>query len=267
MENKDFKVWSGLAALALWFSGCATPLSHTAMSPHHPGIEVPPGQVRLRQIHPDVWVHVSTMRFNDGSVFPMNGMIVRDGGGLLLVDTAWGETATKALLDEIERNIGLPVKRAVVTHFHDDRLSGSRILEKRGVAVFCTELTKELAMAEGNATPSSILQRLAQPGSSVTIGPAEAFYPGPGHARDNIVIYVPGAKVLFGGCAVHEMARKGPGNIADADLDHWPKALRMIQAHYRDAITVIPGHGIPGGPELLSHSIEVIERYQASNTR
>jgi len=265
LQTQVFRIWIGLAGTVLWLAGCATPLTHTDLASNHPGVEVPPGQVHLRQIHPDVWIHVSTKRFSNNSVFPMNGMIVRDGKGLLLVDTAWGEAATEALLAAVEREIGLPVRRAVVTHFHDDRLSGTRILEDRGVEVFCTELTRELATAEENATPSSTLADLNAPGSAVAIGPIEAFYPGPGHARDNIVVYVPGARILFGGCAVHEMARRGPGNIADADLDAWPTSLRMVKGRYPDAKVVIPGHGIPGGIELLDHSIAVLARYRASN--
>ena len=51
-----------------------------------------------------------------------NGLIVRDGDELLLIDTAWGAKNTAALLAEIEKQIGLPVTRAVSTHFRDDRV-------------------------------------------------------------------------------------------------------------------------------------------------
>ena len=37
----------------------------------------------------------------------------------------------------------------------------------------------------------------------------EAFYPGPGHSPDNIVVWIPEARVLFGGCLVKSAGAKG----------------------------------------------------------
>src|SRR5690606_28305239 len=164
----------GLTLAALLLSGCAATPAQPDVSRGHPTVaDVPLGEVRLRQIRPDVWIHVSTWQFDDGSVYPMNGLIVRDGDALLLVDTAWGETATAALLTAIEKEIGLPVRRAVVTHFHDDRVSGAGVLESHGVTVHATPYTRQLAAAEGNAVPSTTLTGLADAGSAVTIGPVE----------------------------------------------------------------------------------------------
>ncbi len=252
----------GLTLTALLLSGCAATPVQPDVSRGHPTVaDVPLGEVRLRQIHPDVWIHVSTWQFEDGSVYPMNGLIVRDGDALLLVDTAWGEAATAALLTAIEKEIGLPVRRAVVTHFHDDRVSGAGVLESHGVAVHATPYTRQLAAAEGNAVPSPTLMGLADAGSAVTIGPVEVFYPGAGHAPDNLVVYVPEAAVLFGGCAIHEHARETAGNVADADLPAWPTSVRRIQARYPDAEVVIPGHGVPGGRNLLDHTVSVVEAH------
>ena len=48
----------------------------------------PVGEVRLYQIADGVWSHIATQSF-DGAVYPSNGLIVRDGDELLLIDTAW----------------------------------------------------------------------------------------------------------------------------------------------------------------------------------
>ena len=50
-------------------------------------------------------------------VYPSNGLIVRDGDELLLIDTKRGCENTAALLAEIEKQIGLPVTRAVPRTF------------------------------------------------------------------------------------------------------------------------------------------------------
>ena len=246
--------------LAVLLAGCATvPPRAPATDGRSSTVDVPPGEVRLREIRDGVWIHVSTQRIGDGLVFPSNGLVVRDGDGLLLVDPAWGPENTTALLAAIEAEIGLPVRRAISTHFHDDRVAGADVLRAAGVAVYATPLTRRLAAEEGNAVPAEVLDGLDEAGAAVRLGPVEVFYPGAGHAPDNLVVYVPAAAVLFGGCAVHEASRETAGNVEDADLDAWPDAIRRVQARYPDAEVVVPGHGAPGGLELLDHSITVVE--------
>jgi metallo-beta-lactamase class B VIM len=248
--------------IVLLLAGCATAPARPDVSVGHPtAAAVPLGEVRLRQIRPGVWIHVSTWQFDDGMVYPSNGLVVRDGGGLLLVDPAWGAEATASLLEVIEAKIGLPVRRAVVTHFHDDRVAGADVLASRGIEVYGTPLTRRLAAAEGNVVPADSLAGLVTPGSAVRVGPVEVLYPGAGHAPDNLVVYVPETAVLFGGCAVHEASRKTAGNVADADLAEWPVSLRRVQDRYPEAEIVVPGHGVPGGPKLLDRSIEIIEAH------
>ena len=260
--------------LLVVLAGCAAPGTPTDLAPaeapdgpsvaeiaaaHPPAREVPPGEVRLREVRDGVWVHTATREIPGGHVFPSNGLVVRDGDGLLLVDTAWGAENTTALLEAIEAEIGRPVRRAVSTHFHDDRVGGADVLRAAGVETFATPLTRRLAAAEENDVPARALGGLAAPGDAVRFGPVEVLYPGPGHAPDNLVVYVPGARVLFGGCAVHEASRTTAGNVADAALGEWPESIRRVQARYPDAEVVVPGHGVPGGPGLLDHTIAVVE--------
>ena len=257
-------------ALAV-LAGCATaptrpvtpagaPPSAVEIAANHPAAaEVPPGEVRLREVRDGVWVHVATREIGEGVVYPSNGLVVRDGDGLLLVDPAWGAENTAALLAAIEDQIGLPVRRSISTHCHDDRVAGVDTLAAAGVETFATPLTRRLAAAEGNEVPELALDGLSEPEGAVRFGPVEVFYPGPGHAPDNLVVYVPGARVLFGGCAVHEASRTTAGNVADADLDAWPESVRRVRERYPEAEVVIPGHGTPGGLELLDHTVALVQ--------
>ena len=228
---------------------------------HPSALEIPPGEVRLREVGNGVWIHTATRDIGDGSLIPSNGLVVRDGGGLLLVDTAWGSENTAALLAAIRADIGLPVRRALSTHFHDDRVDGVEVLRAAGIETFATPLTRRLAEAEGNDVPARALEGLAEPGDAVRFGPVEVFYPGAAHASDNLVVYVPGARVLYGGCAVHHRARTSAGNVADADVDGWPVSIRRVQARYPEAELVVPGHGEPGGLELLDHTTAIMEAH------
>ncbi len=229
--------------------------------PAHPT----PGDVHIQQLAPGVWLHVSAAEIAPGLVFGSNGLIVRDGDGLILVDPGWGTENTEALLQAIDAQIGLPVRRALSTHFHDDRVHGVELLAARGVEVFATPHTRRLAEAEGNEVPPLALSGLDEPGSVLPWGPVEVMYPGAGHAPDNLVVHVPEAGVLFGGCAVHEASRTSAGNVADADLQAWPESLRRIQARYPEAEVVVPGHGAVGGPELLDSSIRIVEAHEVQS--
>jgi len=91
----------------------------------------------------------------------------------------------------------------------------------------------------------------------VTIGSVEVFFPGAGHTQDNLVVWVPQHRTLFGGCIVKNAHDRTLGNTADADLREWPASLRRLQTRYGQASLVVPGHGEPGGPELLQHTLDL----------
>ena len=214
--------------------------------------------VKLRLLRPGVWIHTSRYVFPDGSVIPANGLVVKEGGGLVLIDTAWGEMLTADLLDEIHREIKLPVRRVIVTHSHADRIAGADLLRKRGIPVFAHPLTCRRAAAVAIAMPSDSIAGLRKPGDAEFVGSVEVFYPGPAHSPDNIVVWVPSARVLFGGCAVKSVD-SNLGNLADADTRAWPDAIHRVMERYHQAEVVVPGHGAEGGRELLTHTLELLK--------
>lgn len=71
------------------------------------------------------------------------------------------------------------------------------------------------------------------------------------------MVWVPGARVLFGGCAIRSPTFPGRGNTADADQEHWPVAIAQVRDRYPDVGIVVPGHGPPGDSALLTHTIEL----------
>ncbi|HVJ28618.1 MAG TPA: subclass B1 metallo-beta-lactamase [Vicinamibacterales bacterium] len=248
--------------------GCSAALSRSGATTHvvdvaagYPSAEdIPLGEVRLHKVRDGLWTHVSTQKFN-GVNFPSNGLVVRDGDGLLLIDTAWGRENTAVLLATIESEIGLPVRRSISTHFHDDRVAGVDTLQALGIATFATPLTRRLAAAEGSDVPALPLDGLAEPGDAIRLGPVEVFFPGSAHAPDNLVVYVRDTRVLFGGCAVYEASRSTPGNLSHASTGAWPASMRRVMDRYPEAEIIIPGHGLPGGFHLLEHTITVMEAH------
>jgi metallo-beta-lactamase class B VIM len=210
----------------------------------------------IKPLAPGVWLHTSWRTTATWGLVPSNGLIVREGDHLVVIDTAWGDAPSRALLARIDRELHLPVAKLIVTHFHDDCLEGWEAFAERGARIVASEQT--LALAKVKATPAFDLYRLA-PGEKFGCGSLEIFYPGPAHAPDNVVVWLPSARILDGGCAVRALASGSLGNLSDASLADWPASIARVQAAYPDAHVILPGHGDPGGSELLTHTHDLAQ--------
>lgn len=220
------------------------------------GLSAQEVDVRVKPLADGVWLHTSWRTVAPWGRVPSNGLIVREGDHVVVVDTAWGAAPSRVLLAWIDRELKLPVARLIVTHFHDDRLAGWEVFAERGARIVISEQT--LALAKLTPTAAFDPYRLA-PGEKRASGTLEIFYPGPAHSPDNVMVWVPAAKLLAGGCAVRGAAADGLGNLSDAVVPDWPASIARVQAAYPEARLVLPGHGDPGGAELLEHTRELAE--------
>jgi glyoxylase-like metal-dependent hydrolase (beta-lactamase superfamily II) len=222
--------------------------------------ETPDNIVRLgkdlhvQRLRTGFWVHVS----QDTLSVPANGMIARTKEGLLLVDTTWSDDLAERLISWAEQNLADRVVKAVVTHSHADRTGGLAALKKRNIPVVALDLTIATLKAQtGKPVPELLMA--ATPGKVYTDPSGfEVFYPGPGHAKDNLVVWFPKQRFLFGGCLVRGESAQDLGNVADADLESWPKAIARVKERYGSAMVVVPGHGAVGGPAALTHTEELL---------
>ncbi len=96
-------------------------------------------------------------------------------------------------------------------------------------------------------------------GSSIKFDSLEVFYPGAGHSRDNLVVWLPEKQILFGGCAIRSLSSKSAGNTVHGDINSWLKITKKLESKYKDATLVVPGHGDVGGIELFKHTEKVIQ--------
>lgn len=199
--------------------------------------------ILLQKIAEGVWVHTSTYNFPGGNIVPSNGLVIEDTNGLILVDTAWGELATQALLEKLKTETNKDVSKLVITNHHYDRLAGVDLLERKGVTVFTHPDTPGLSAAKSTPIPDTSVAALKKPGSRTKSGPIEIAYPGPGHTSDNLVVYVPQAKILFGGGLIRGKDQSSLGNITDANIKAWPQSLRWTLQTYGGASLVVPSHG------------------------
>lgn len=212
------------------------------------------GDLQLRLLAEGVWVHVSTLDLPGFGRVPSNGLVVFGPDGALLVDTPWTPEQTEKLVRWIEER--QPLVNVVVTHAHQDRTGGVGALP-RTARVHALGSTVELSAGLGRAfsaeeLPVSASLELA--GERV-----ETFFPGAGHAPDNLIVWFPDRRILFGGCMVKSADAGDLGNVADADIDSWGAAVRRVRERYPNAAVVVPGHGELGGSELLDHTDVLIK--------
>jgi metallo-beta-lactamase class B len=86
----------------------------------------------------------------------------------------------------------------------------------------------------------------------------EARFVGPGHTVDAVVVWLPDARILFAGDLVRSAASRSLGYTREADLDAWPGSVAALERAYADALLIVPGHGAPGGRELLDRTRELL---------
>ncbi|NVJ97954.1 MAG: subclass B1 metallo-beta-lactamase [Alphaproteobacteria bacterium] len=219
--------------------------------------------VTIRPLVDGVWLHTSGHTFDDGTHYTANGLIIRDGDHLVLIDSAWGDAKTAMLLDEIQSAIGLPVHMAVATHSHEDRAAGANVMKARGIRYYASATTRALIAERGGAAPEYMLDLPAEAGATVKFGPAEILYPGTAHTADNLIVWFGAQNLLFGGCAVREASSQSLGYFKEGDPATWGGAMRLAKAAYSDAQIVVPGHGEVGDISLLDHTAALAAAHMA----
>ena len=210
----------------------------------------------VEEIGVDIWRHVSYHELQNFGRVPANGLIVVSEGVAALIDTPWTDEQTQRLMDWVSRSLKARVESVIATHSHGDCMGGLAAAHELGVTSYAGELTADRAKAKGLPVPQNTFVDSA----TVKVGllDLELRYFGPGHTIDNIVVWVRERRVLFGGCLVRSMASASLGYTAEADLSSWPKTIEALLLRFSSAETIVPGHGKPGGTELLTHTLRLL---------
>lgn len=216
-------------------------------------------KLEIKKLTDDFYVF-TTYKDYGGEPYPANGMYVVTPRGVIVIDTPWDTTQCLPLLDSIQRKHQKKVILCLATHFHDDRTGGFDIFRKAGIETYSSEQT--FALCEKNGSPKS--SKILQPGKMFEFG-AHSFsiiYPGEGHAPDNIVVWFPADKILYGGCFVKSEDSPDLGYLGDANVKEWSNSIRKVLAACPDAKFVIPGHlGWQGKP--LEHTLKLLQEHNS----
>jgi metallo-beta-lactamase class B len=217
--------------------------------------------IQLIHLQDSVYVHVTWHHLDNFGRFSSNGLILIKDGQALMIDTPMDNVMTERLARFLKDSLSVSVTRLITGHFHGDCLGGLEYLQSIGVESIANSRT--IAKCEELDLPipsTSFTDSLTFDFNGVQI---DCQYFGAGHSFDNITVWIPGNKILFGGCLVKSMDSKGLGNLSDAIVSDWDITIKKVMKRYSVFKIVIPGHGDIGGTELLTHTIELVEKEKA----
>lgn len=242
MLNKNRK----RLALILALSG----LMQASAQDKLPGLEI-------KHLTGNFYIFTTYQTYNNEPV-PANGMYVVTDKGVVMMDGAWDPAQNQPLLDSIEARHHKKVVLEIGTHYHADRSGAFDFLRKKGVKTYSSLKTLELCkqFGEHEAEFYFVKDTTFKVGNLVF----ETYYGGAGHTKDNIVLWFPQAKVLYGGCLIKSWDSEDLGYLKDANLNEWPKTLKKIQERYPDPAYIIPGHGDWSNRRSLIHSLELLQK-------
>jgi metallo-beta-lactamase class B len=210
--------------------------------------------ITITHITPNIYRYIVT----NGEV-PSNGLVYFNEGEAILVDAPAGEGITESLLKWITNEQNATVNGVIITHWHaQDRMGGVAAANSKHIPTYSSEKTIAIAKQKKQIAPQYGFKDslMLQVGNSHIL----LKYPGPGHTDDNIVVWFPDDRVLFGGCLVKDMRSKDLGYTKDADLMVWPETIKNVLLSFPSAKIIVPGHGGYGSKGLLYHTLDLIKK-------
>jgi cyclase len=221
---------------------------------------VRPQGAGLRAIVPGVWFYQSDFL----TTGQCNSVVIERKNDFVIVD-ANSPGGAVAIQAEVHRLSSKPVRYVLLTHHHGDHIYGNALWTRAGaVTVAHKNMVGELARLE----PARWRMAAARDPEMAGLGDApeaprqtfdgsqwvldgddrriEVHSFGAAHTRDDVVVYLPREQVL---CTGDMALNTALNSFVDSDFRHWPKALSaasQLRAQY-----ILPGHGAPGGVEIL----------------
>ena len=228
----------------------------------------------VRQIVPGVWFREGDLKTLGHS----NNVILEMKEYLIVLDANFPSGARAALAD-CKRISPKPVKYVFLTHHHGDHLYGSAVWTLAGAQTLAYKaVAEEIKRVEPQRWQEAAKGRkdVADLNRTGPEPPLKTFnedlfvlndgrrkvefrFFGWAHTRGDGFVYLPKEQVLCTGDAVVN----GPYNwTGDGSVANWPNVVRAaakLKVKY-----VLPGHGVPGGKEMLAGQEQFfVELYKA----
>lgn len=177
---------------------------------------------KLRITHlTDNFYIFTTWKDYKGTLFPSNGMYVVTNKGVVMLDCSWDSTQYQPLLDSINAKHNKRVVMCMATHFHEDRTGAFNYYRQKGIKTFATKETDMMCQRrkEKRAEITFLKNTAFRVGEREGEYKFNTSYSGEGHTPDNIVVWFPKYKILYGGCLVKSTEATDLGNLEDANIN------------------------------------------------
>ncbi len=215
--------------------------------------------IQLIHIRDSFFLHVTYDEVDGFGSVSSNGLFIIRNGNALMIDTPMDEDKTACLLNFLRDSIHATVTMFIPGHWHNDCIGGLAELHRRNVFSIANEMTCNECVKRNLEVPkASFSKSLEFSFGGIQV---KCFYPGAGHSMDNVVVYFPDQKILFGGCLIKSAGSTGIGYIADGDVNEWQKSLKRVRKKFPNAEIIVPGHGSTGSLMLIRHTRNIIKNY------
>ncbi len=202
-------------------------------------------------------------------LFGANVGLIQTAVGSVLIDAPMVPSQARAWRAQVERLSPHGVAYIINTDYHLDHALGTCYLPSALTITHETawkhlrntdlETLIERALEQSQGHVPDLAVQLAdvhfvQPhltvGKAMTLWcdgrPVDVLHLG-GHTVATLGVYIPDQRVLFTGDVVVNGCHPYAG---DASCKQWLESLQMLRS--MDIATIVPGHGQPGGPEILA---------------
>ena len=220
--------------------------------------------LQISHLTGDFYVY-KTFHDYKGTLISANAMYLVTDKGVVLFDAPWDKTQFQPLLDSIKARHNKAVVMCFATHSHEDRAGGLEFYKKKGINTYTIKLTDQIL--KKNKEPRA---QFVIPNDTVfTVGQHkfQVYYPGKGHASDNIVVWFDKEKVLYGGCFIKSTEATDLGYLGDTDVKEWEKSIKRVQAKFKNPKYIITGHDDWEDLGSLNHTLKLVNEYLAKNSR
>lgn len=207
----------------------------------------------------------TTYNYYKGYRIPANGMYLLTDKGAILFDSPWDTTQFQPLLDSISVRHHKNVILCIATHFHEDRTGGLEYYRQQGIRTYTTQQTDELSKKRGMKRAEFLIDK----DTVFTVGQYsfQTYYPGEGHAPDNIVIWFEKEKVLYGGCLIKSVEDNTLGNLSDANVAAYATTIKNVLHKCKQPKYIIPGHNDWANTKSLQHTLKMARKLNRKKSR
>lgn len=214
--------------------------------------------LQISHLTGDFYVY-KTFHDYKGTLVSANAMYLVTAEGVVLFDAPWDEKQFQPLLDSIKAKHNKKVIMYFATHSHEDRAGGLEFYGSKGIKTYTIKATDEILKKENKKRAVIVIPN----DTTFAVGKFkfEVFYPGKGHAPDNIVVWFDKEKVLYGGCFIKSAEAKDLGYLGDADVNEWKKSIQKVKAKFKNPAYIIPGHDDWTSIESLNHTLKLVDEY------